>query len=143
MTRLYCKYIIIFQIWSTKNIRKIKILKLFNFRILWAQRDSNPRPLGCKPSALNQLSYAPRLLDCKYRLVFYIAKAFFEKNQIISATTKVLPPTKIKSLEFACINAELYASFTELYSSETNPKSLKNVFNVLSSIPRGISGLHK
>ena len=23
---------------------------------MWALRDSNPRPLGCKPSALNQLS---------------------------------------------------------------------------------------
>ena len=25
----------------------------------WAQRDSNPRPTGCKPDALDQLSYAP------------------------------------------------------------------------------------
>jgi len=24
--------------------------------VMWAMRDSNPRPLGCKPSALNQLS---------------------------------------------------------------------------------------
>jgi hypothetical protein len=29
-----------------------------NFRLgfLWAMRDSNPRPSGCKPDALNQLS---------------------------------------------------------------------------------------
>ena len=26
------------------------------FCLMWALRDSNPRPLGCKPSALNQLS---------------------------------------------------------------------------------------
>ena len=30
-----------------------------DFYVLWAQRDSNPRPPGCKPGALNQLSYAP------------------------------------------------------------------------------------
>ncbi len=31
--------------------------KLLNFlRSLWALRDSNPRPSGCKPDALNQLS---------------------------------------------------------------------------------------
>lgn len=28
---------------------------LFDF-LLWALRDSNPRPSGCKPDALNQLS---------------------------------------------------------------------------------------
>lgn len=29
---------------------------------LWALRDSNPRPSACKADALNQLSYAPKLL---------------------------------------------------------------------------------
>ena len=28
----------------------------FRFDFLWAMRDSNPRPSGCKPDALNQLS---------------------------------------------------------------------------------------
>ncbi len=34
---------------------------------LWEQRDSNPRPSACKADALNQLSYAPSNLDCKYK----------------------------------------------------------------------------
>ncbi len=42
--------------------------------VLWdffevARRDSNPDPLGVKPSALNQLSYAPCISGCKYKLV--------------------------------------------------------------------------
>ena len=28
----------------------------------WEQRESNPRPSACKADALNQLSYAPKLL---------------------------------------------------------------------------------
>ena len=35
--------------------------------VLWEQRDSNPRPSACKADALNQLSYAPSNLDCKYK----------------------------------------------------------------------------
>ena len=31
-------------------------------RLLWEQRESNPRPSACKADALNQLSYAPFLL---------------------------------------------------------------------------------
>ena len=76
------------------------------FFSLWAQRDSNPRPLGCKPSALNQLSYAP-LSGCKYKLVFCFAKVFPKKNQTTSATTKVLPPTKIRSSVAALLRASL------------------------------------
>ena len=30
--------------------------------LLWEQRDSNPRPSACKADALNQLSYAPKVV---------------------------------------------------------------------------------
>lgn len=40
-----------------RNIGILNKKKLLNFlRSLWALRDSNPRPSGCKPDALNQLS---------------------------------------------------------------------------------------
>ena len=29
---------------------------------MWEQRESNPRPSACKADALNQLSYAPKLI---------------------------------------------------------------------------------
>lgn len=44
--------------------------------VLWEQRDSNPRPSACKADALNQLSYAPSNLDCKYTSNFQSAKYF-------------------------------------------------------------------
>ena len=33
-------------------------------RLLWEQRESNPRPSACKADALNQLSYAPFRFVC-------------------------------------------------------------------------------
>lgn len=41
---------------------------------LWVRRDSNPRPSGCKPDALNQLSYAPQKCECKYKLILNYEK---------------------------------------------------------------------
>ncbi len=38
------------------RIRKTKKISLVKERFLWVLRDSNPRPSGCKPDALNQLS---------------------------------------------------------------------------------------
>ena len=34
-------------------------VRLSKNRVLWEQRESNPRPSACKADALNQLSYAP------------------------------------------------------------------------------------
>ncbi len=56
--------------------------------VWWAQRESNPRPTGCKPVALNQLSYAPdvsykRTISYQERHVFFIAriaKAILDTN---------------------------------------------------------------
>ena len=36
--------------------------QLFSYPFQWEQRESNPRPSACKADALNQLSYAPKLL---------------------------------------------------------------------------------
>lgn len=43
---------------STFQTLLLYIKKEDNFRypLSWAMRDSNPRPSGCKPDALNQLS---------------------------------------------------------------------------------------
>lgn len=54
----------------------------------WEQRESNPRPSACKADALNQLSYAPKLIciptwslfpnrECKYMTIFP-----FDKNNL-------------------------------------------------------------
>ena len=51
----------------------------------WEQRESNPRPSACKADALNQLSYAPKLIciptwslfpnrECKYMTIFPFSK---------------------------------------------------------------------
>ena len=55
--------------------------------LLWEQRESNPRPSACKADALNQLSYAPKLIciptwslfpnrECKYMTIFPFSKNY-------------------------------------------------------------------
>ena len=48
-------------------------------RLLWEQRESNPRPSACKADALNQLSYAPETGLQIYGLFSYL-QILFNKN---------------------------------------------------------------
>ena len=61
----------------------------------WEQRESNPRPSACKADALNQLSYAPKLIciptwslfpnrECKYMTIFP-----FDKNNLTFLPTEL------------------------------------------------------
>lgn len=62
----------------------------------WAKRDSNPRPPGCKPGALNQLSYSPELRVQMYNILF-IVQHLFEKKSIVAKKNRVCYQNETKS----------------------------------------------
>lgn len=70
-------------------------------RYLWEHTGSNRGPSACKADALNQLSYAPFILECKYKSVFILKKNIFIFNQPLSTFEPIrkIGETKAENLE--------------------------------------------